>query len=159
MLASSEKHSSFIEEHMANKVSYIGTKAIIRKDGKILITQEPLNFVGGGKWELPGGKLDEKEAYGPLEDALMREIKEELGATFRVNVGPLFGVIRRPWNKPGASADMVFLATYLCDHVQGEIVLSDENHAFKWIGRDELHAQEFVPGYLPVLESFFNKNL
>ena len=54
-----------------NKISYIGVKGIIvNDDGKVLITQEPTNFVGGGKWELPGGKIANGEEETPLGEIL-----------------------------------------------------------------------------------------
>lgn len=138
-----------------NKVSYIGVKGlIVRDDGKLLITQEPLTFVGGGKWELPGGKIAVGEEEIPLEEILLREIREELGDDLRVSVGPVVDIMRRPWNKPGASADQVMLAVFECAHEGGEIVLSEENNDFAWITAEELPNYEFIPGYRPVLEKF-----
>ena len=142
---------------MANKLSYIGTKAIICDGNNVLITQEPLTFAGGGKWELPGGKLAEGEENIPLDKALLREIEEELGKDIRVKIGDIVDIIRRPWNKPGATSDLVFLATFECKYLGGNIVLSDENHAFAWVGASELEQYEFIPGYLPVLKKFFEK--
>lgn len=143
---------------MANKLSYIGVKGIVCDGDKILITQEPLTFVGGGKWELPGGKLAIGEEEAPLEETLLREIEEELGADFKISVNELVDIICRPWNKPGCEADMVFLATYRCKYLSGNIVLSNENHAFAWVTKGELNDYEFIPGYLPVLKKFFEKS-
>ena len=142
---------------MTNKLSYIGTKAIICDGDKILITQEPLTFIGGGKWELPGGKLSEGEEHTPLEESLRREIEEELGKNIRVKIENVVDIVRRPWNKPGAQANLVFLATFRCTYISGDITLSDENHAFAWVTKDELKNYEFISGYLPVLENFFEK--
>lgn len=50
--------------------------AIIRnEEGKILIAQRNLNKSQGGLWEFPGGKIEPNESK---EDAIIREIKEEL---------------------------------------------------------------------------------
>lgn len=145
---------------MANKISYIGVKAlIVNSDGKVLITQEPTHFVGGGKWELPGGKLADGEETTPLEEILAREIREELGENFLVSVNRVIDVMRRPWNKPGATADMVFLAVFLCSYQSGEIVLSEENNDYAWISASELPNYEFIPGYLPVLEKYFQNSV
>lgn len=43
---------------------------------RLLITQRPRHAPHGGFWEFPGGKLETNER---AEDALVREIKEELG--------------------------------------------------------------------------------
>lgn len=50
--------------------------AILRDDhGRLLITRRPESAMLGGLWEFPGGKVRERET---LEDALRREIREEL---------------------------------------------------------------------------------
>src|SRR5436190_23301195 len=55
--------------------------AIIRRNGRILITQRPDNVHLARMWEFPGGKVEPGES---LEAALLREIREELGITIRV---------------------------------------------------------------------------
>ncbi|MFA6278939.1 MAG: NUDIX domain-containing protein [Candidatus Paceibacterota bacterium] len=141
-----------------NKISYIGVKGIIvNGEGQVLITQEPTHYVGGGKWELPGGKIAEGEEETPLEQILMREIQEELGETFQIQIGGIIDVMRRPWTKPEALADQVFLVVFKCSYKSGEVNLSHENEGFAWITASELTQYEFVSGYLPVLEKYFQK--
>ena len=55
--------------------------AIIRRNGRILITQRRDNVHLAGMWEFPGGKVEAGES---LEAALQREILEELGMKVRV---------------------------------------------------------------------------
>ncbi len=50
--------------------------AVVRRNGKILITSRLDNVHLGGLWEFPGGKVEPAES---LEGALLREIREELG--------------------------------------------------------------------------------
>ena len=140
-----------------NKISYIGVKGlIVNSEGKVLITQEPTHFVGGGKWELPGGKIANGEEDIALEEILSREIREELGEAFHVDIGKLVDVMRRPWNKPGASADQVMLVVYECSYLGGDVALSHENNDYAWIMAGNLSQYNFVPGYLPVLKKYFN---
>lgn len=141
-----------------NKISYIGVKAIIvNNGGNVLIIQESKHFVGGGKWELPGGKIDNGEEETPLEEILRREMREELGEDFCVQIMGIIDVMRRPWNKPGASADQVMLVVFECLYESGDIRLSHESDNFAWVTAKELSRYEFVPGYLPVLEKYFSK--
>ncbi|MEI7720161.1 MAG: NUDIX domain-containing protein [bacterium] len=141
-----------------NKISYIGVKAlIVNKGSRVLITQEPTHFEGGGRWELPGGKIAEGEEEAPLKEILLREIREELGTAFQVTVGNIADVMRRPWNKSGALADQVMLVVYECQHQGGEIELSEENNDFAWIEASDLPQYDFIPGYLPVLEKYFSR--
>ena len=50
--------------------------ALVDADGRILLAQRPEGKALAGLWEFPGGKL---EAGERPEDALIRELREELG--------------------------------------------------------------------------------
>jgi len=54
--------------------------ALIRRNGKILISKRVAGSHMGGLWEFPGGKKEEGET---LEECLEREIREELGIGVR----------------------------------------------------------------------------
>lgn len=60
---------------------YDVTAAILRRNGRVLITQRPPDKLLGGLWEFPGGKCEEGES---LQACLKREIREELGLTIVV---------------------------------------------------------------------------
>lgn len=55
--------------------------AVIGRDGKFLVTQRPDGTHLGGRWEFPGGKREDGETH---EACLIREIREELGVTIKV---------------------------------------------------------------------------
>ncbi|MGX1779008.1 NUDIX hydrolase [Nocardia brasiliensis] len=59
-----------------DQVQQLVVGAVVAHDGKILLLQRPANDFMGGIWELPSGKVDPGEA---LDDALIREVKEETG--------------------------------------------------------------------------------
>ena len=52
------------------------TAALIEEEQRILIAQRGRSKRFGRQWEFPGGKREEGESF---EDALRRELREELG--------------------------------------------------------------------------------
>ncbi len=54
---------------------------IVKVNNKFLLGKRKPGGAIGGKWEFPGGKVENNE---PLEDALKREYKEELGIEIEV---------------------------------------------------------------------------
>lgn len=55
--------------------------ALIKKDNKIFAAKRAYGFLKG-KWELPGGKIEADETP---EQAIVREIREELATEIKVN--------------------------------------------------------------------------
>ncbi len=51
---------------------------VILKDGQFFVCRRKSHQHQGDKWEFPGGKLEQGES---LEDALTRELREEIGIT------------------------------------------------------------------------------
>ncbi len=51
------------------------------RDGKIFIAKRQMVGDMGGRWEFPGGKIEEGE---DLETAVVREMQEEFGVTVKV---------------------------------------------------------------------------
>jgi 8-oxo-dGTP diphosphatase len=56
----------------------VAAAALIDASGRVLLTQRPQHKQLGGLWEFPGGKVEPGEAP---EEALIRELKEELALT------------------------------------------------------------------------------
>ena len=59
----------------------IVTCAIIEKEGNVLIARRAVDQKLAGKWEFPGGKVEDGESP---EECLKREIEEELGSLVEV---------------------------------------------------------------------------
>src|SRR5690606_24226333 len=65
----------------------IATAALMDDRGRILLARRLENADQGGMWEFPGGKVEIGEMP---EEALIREVKEELGVTVRrEDIAPL----------------------------------------------------------------------
>ena len=65
----------------------VSAAALVDFDGRVLISKRPSKKVLGGLWEFPGGKLELNEKP---EEALMRELHEELGInTWKSCLAPL----------------------------------------------------------------------
>ena len=60
------------------KLLLVVAAALVDVDGRVLIAQRPKGKELEGLWEFPGGKIDAGERP---EDALIRELREELGVT------------------------------------------------------------------------------
>ena len=56
----------------------VAVGVLMRADGQFLLTSRPEGKVYAGYWEFPGGKLEAGES---VEQALRREVQEELGIT------------------------------------------------------------------------------
>ena len=52
--------------------------ALLERKGHFLVCKRPLDKDSGGLWEFPGGKVEPGETN---EEAIMREVYEELGIT------------------------------------------------------------------------------
>jgi 8-oxo-dGTP diphosphatase len=55
---------------------HVAAVALIDADGRVLVQQRPEGKPAAGLWEFPGGKIEPGETP---EQALIRELKEELG--------------------------------------------------------------------------------
>lgn len=62
------------------KLLIVAAAALIDADGRVLVARRPAGKAMAGLWEFPGGKLNEGESP---EDALVRELREELGIEAR----------------------------------------------------------------------------
>ncbi|MCW2784841.1 MAG: hypothetical protein JWP74_1358 [Marmoricola sp.] len=76
-----------IEEHEATRVQRLAAKALVRRDGRILLARLSRFAVESGLWTLPGGGVDHGEHPAA---ALVRELFEETGLA--AEVGDLVGV-------------------------------------------------------------------
>ena len=114
--------------------------AVIRRGNEIFATQR-----GYGEfkdwWEFPGGKM---EAGETPEEALKREIREELNA--EINVGSLIQTVE--WDYP---AFHLTLHCFWCKLV-GEALHLNEHEAASWLNKDTLYSVKWLPADEGVLK-------
>ena len=114
------------------------TAGVIFKDGRVLLAKRKSDCLWQpGKWEFPGGKLEDGESGS---ECLVREIKEELGISINV-VKHLIDVEHTYSNSNGSLG--VKLMFYLCDFVSGEVEHIDVADS-KWVKVDEIEKEELA---------------
>lgn len=62
------------------RIVHVAIGIIFNPNKEILIDKRPGHLEMGGWWEFPGGKVEENET---VEQALKRELKEEVGITVK----------------------------------------------------------------------------
>jgi 8-oxo-dGTP diphosphatase len=113
----------------ANKM-VVAVKGLILHEGKVLIVQRAKDDeIGGGTWELVGGKIEFGE---DLETALVREIREEVGLDVTVEK-----ILYATTFKTDPTRQVVIL-TYLCRSNNRDVVLSKEHIDYRWSTKEQL---------------------
>jgi 8-oxo-dGTP diphosphatase len=127
---------------MTREAVDVAVGVLVDPAGRFLLTSRPAGKVYAGYWEFPGGKLEPGES---VEDALRRELHEELGIT----IGPV-----HPWKVDMMDYPHALVRLHFCK-------------VFAWHGEFEMReAQQMawqdlpvrvapvLPGTIPVLRWF-----
>jgi mutator protein MutT len=108
--------------------------AIIRQEKRILITRRFADVHLPGLWEFPGGKVEAGES---LEQALQREIFEELGV--RIQVDREFFTVEHQY--PTKTVQLHFFICTISGGAPRTIEVAD----LRWVLPSELEQFEFPP--------------
>ena len=131
---SAEEDSLGAEKHFEEDRPTIRVVAAVIRDGdRIYATQRGYGEYKDG-WEFPGGKIEPGETP---EEALVREIREELAVT--IEVGEKISTIEYDYPKFHLSMDC-----FWCRIVDGEIHLQ-EHEAARWLTKEDLATVDWLP--------------
>ncbi len=116
--------------------------ALIDSDNRVLVAQRPEGKALAGLWEFPGGKLEPLERP---EEALIRELHEELGITVKVDcLAPLiFASFAYP-------EFHLMMPLYICRRWEG-FVQPREGQALKWVRPGGLRDLAMPPADEPLI--------
>jgi 8-oxo-dGTP diphosphatase len=123
-------------------VTEVAVGVLLDDDGRFLLTSRPEGKVYAGYWEYPGGKVEAGES---IEQALRRELQEELGITITA---------AHPWqvlvmDYPHARVRLNFCKVY--DWV-GEFQMREQQQmAWQTL---PVQVAPVLPGTVPVLDWF-----
>ena len=122
---------------MNKHVQVVG--AVILRDGLVLCAQRGPG-AQTGLWEFPGGKIEAGEAPA---DALVREIREELGC--EIAVGDAVATTTHAYDTV-----TITLSTYFCELISGDPT-PHEHANLEWRARQSLNELEWAPADIPAV--------
>jgi 8-oxo-dGTP diphosphatase len=124
------------------KLLLVVAAALVDADGRVLLSQRPKGKALGGLWEFPGGKVDANEQP---EDALIRELREELGVA-----------VKTPCLAPLTFASYAYqdfhllMPLYVCRKWEG-VVQPLDGQALKWVRPKDMRAYPMPPADEPLI--------
>lgn len=116
--------------------------ALIWQGDRFMICQRPAHKKRGLLWEFVGGKVEPGET---MEDALIRECKEELDITLKV--GEKFIQVDHQY------PDIHILLTVFHGEIAEGTPVLKEHEDLRWIPVSQIDQYDFCPADGPVLEA------
>lgn len=123
----------------------VGVKVILQNsNGLYLLIQRKKLLDGEIKWDIPGGRIDVSER---LEEALNRELQEEIGATLDTSAKLIMAqdIIR-------LEADLHVVRLTYTAQFSKPITLGDEHQDLRWVTKEEALSLNLDPYLLPAFE-------
>ncbi|MCI5049830.1 MAG: 8-oxo-dGTP diphosphatase MutT [Rickettsiales bacterium] len=120
----------------------VSAVALIDQDNRILLAQRPEGKKLAGMWEFPGGKVEPDET---AEQALRREIKEELGIDLCDSCLSEFNFVSHDYDDFS-----LLMLLYLCRKWEG-IPQGKEGQALTWKFAHEMNELPMPPADKPLV--------
>ena len=129
----------------------VAAAALIDASGRVLLTQRPQHKQLGGLWEFPGGKVEPGEAP---EDALIRELKEELALTVEPDALDPFAFASHSY------ADFhLLMPLYLVSRWAGEPKLDPHAaQAMRWVNTSALRDFAMPPADVVLVDRLIKRS-
>jgi 8-oxo-dGTP diphosphatase len=116
--------------------------ALVDADGRVLIAQRPEGKQLAGLWEFPGGKLEAGESP---EEALVRELREELGIETKIAcLAPL------TFASHAYESFHLLMPLYVCRRYEGTPAAL-EHQAIKWVKPNRLRDHPMPDADIPLI--------
>jgi 8-oxo-dGTP diphosphatase len=130
-----------MSEGLKRPIVIVAACALLDKNGAVLIAKRPAGRPLAGLWEFPGGKVEVGEKP---EDALIRELREELG--IEIAAGDLTPLTFASHAYPDFH---LLMPVYLCRRWRGEVT-AHEGQNLLWVRPDALHRYDMPPADEPL---------
>lgn len=122
------------------KTFFVGIKGVIVRDGKVLLVRtDPEHESRGARWEMPGGRMEANES---IDDALRRELQEEVPNIQNIQVHEILGA-HRVHKDIKDSHGLILIYFRVEATFPGDPALSEEHLEWKWA--DEAMVKELIP--------------
>lgn len=131
---------------IVDKILLMASAIIKNEKGEILILERGETKTFQKHWQIPEGKLEEREKP---TDAIKRELMEELNATVEtINFETISQNTFEINNTKYLTIRTIFSVTLKTN----EITLSEEHSDYKWIDPKEVKNLQLVPGTLEAID-------
>jgi 8-oxo-dGTP diphosphatase len=133
---------------MYKKIQKVSAKAIIERDGKVLLVKDPK-----GIWELPGGRIEHGEEP---RQSLIRELNEELGWS-KITIKKIVDI----WSftsKVENRHNHFIILVYSCTSDEKKINQNDEYTEYKWVPIQEIKKLNMRDGYKKSVKKYLIEN-
>ncbi len=137
---------------------HVSLKLILENQrGETLALKLPITSSMVGYYDLPGGRINTEELYAPYEKIIKREAVEELGSKvkYRLIMRPASMARHIFFSKKLNRESYIFFIFLKAKYLGGEIKLSNEHVAYKWVKLDAKKVDKyFIKGLQEGLRNY-----